>query len=513
MEYEDRHVVLVGRPNVGKSRLFNRILNKRISVVHDAPGVTRDVITAEYKDQFILMDTGGLGLVVEQKLEKIRDASEEAVHLALGVAQLILFVVDARTGAMPLDIEIAQKLRCAQKPVFLVINKIDGLATEAYIGEFRNLGFKDVKCVSAEHGQGMEELIHDIEVCLGPRIVPPVEDAEPHRISISFVGRPNVGKSSITNALLNSNRLIVSEIPGTTRDTIALDLDHTSHSGQVWPFRLHDTAGLRRKTHLDSAVEFFCSMRTKDAIAACDVVFLVLDAIEGITKQDKVIADEAIKAGSAMIILVNKWDHALEAFENGGSINNYTTEREFREAFEEALHKEFFFLPKTPVLFVSAKTKFSIERILRCAHDCHQRTGKKLSTGVLNRHLQASVESRPPRSLSSRRRFKLYYAVHVGTHPHRIRIFCNDAQLLEEPYKRYLLQKLYEHFDLHGCPIELEFTSKPPRPISESQPSKTPRPPSRGRHKGMGAMPPSRGVNKGGGGARPRVLRGGARGR
>lgn len=465
MEYEDRQVALVGRPNVGKSRLFNRILGKRISIVHDEPGVTRDVVTAQLEDRFVLMDTGGLGLAVEDKLSAIRDASEEAVDFALQAAQLILFVVDARAGCLPLDIEIAQRLRRGGKRVFLVINKIDDQAPEAYLGEFAALGFADQYCVSAQHGHNAQELIEAIEVALGPRVVSPPQEG-PERIAISFMGRPNVGKSSLTNALLNTDRLIVSEVAGTTRDTVALDLDYPSNTGKLWPFRLHDTAGLRHRTKQDSAIELFSSMRAQSALEASDVIFLVLDAMQGVTKQDKAVAGKALEAGRALIVLVNKWDYALEAFrertpedEETQGLQGYADERSFREAFEASVRRTLFFLPDSAIIFVSAKTRYSIERILRSAQECYHRLSKKLSTGVLNRHLHKWIDARPPHYVG-KRRFKLYYAVHTTVKPYTVRLFCNDVKLLDPTYERYLLQNLRHTFNLESCPIYFDLVGR-----------------------------------------------------
>lgn len=485
MNYEERHVALVGRPNVGKSQLFNKILGKRLSIVHDEPGVTRDVVTGELDGRFVLMDTGGLGLVVEKKLEAIRDASEEAVDFALRAAQLIFFVVDARAGCLPLDIEIAKRLRRGGKPIFLVINKIDDIAPEAYLGEFSRLGFKNVYCVSAQHGHNIANLIEAMEAALGPRVVEAPKEG-PDRIAISFMGRPNVGKSSIMNAILNTDRLIVSEVAGTTRDTIALDLDYASHSGKLWPFRLHDTAGLRSRPKQDTAVEYFSSVRTEAALQDSDIIFLVLDAMQGVTKQDKLVAGHALEVGRALIILVNKWDYALNLFEQREKnknkdltkledivslaaeqeegdmgVHGYEDERSFRAAFEESVRRELFFLPDATIVFISAKTKYSIDRILRSAQECHQRLSKQLPTGPLNRCLHKCIDRHTPHYVGNRR-FKLYYAVHTSVKPYTIRVFCNDTKLLEHTYERYLAQHLRTEFNLQGCPIVFDLVGRQP---------------------------------------------------
>jgi len=327
-----RTAAIVGRPNVGKSRLFNRLARKRISIVHDMPGVTRDVVSAEVKDGgYTLLDTGGLGLTGSDTPARITKASEEQVGFAIEAATVILFIIDAREGVTALDERIAQQLRRSKKPVVLVANKADsGEEKIAEVSEFFRLGFGKPFYISAEHGSGEAELRDAILAKLGP--VPPETDLDRERLSVCFVGRPNVGKSSLSNRLLNSDRLIVSDQPGTTRDAVELDFTYHSREGKPWPFRLIDTAGIRPATKLSSSVEYFSRLRSLEAIHHADVVFMVLDAMDGVTQQDQAIAGEIIKAAKPIVIVVNKWDLVHQAF-NQHLVDKFKTEREYRENY------------------------------------------------------------------------------------------------------------------------------------------------------------------------------------
>jgi GTP-binding protein len=319
MSVISRSVALVGRPNVGKSRLFNRLAGKRISIVHDQPGITRDLITTQLPAErggYLLMDTGGIGLAPGASSAAIIKASEEQVDFALAAAGMVLFVVDAHTGLTAADEHIAENLRATRKPTILVVNKADDARREnEATGEFARLGFKHVAYVSAEHGHGIDVLIQKILQTIGPMPAPEAPaEAVSERVKFALIGRPNVGKSSLGNALLKDKRLIVSEVPGTTRDAIAIDLDYTAPTGEKWPFTLLDTAGLRPRASVKTPVEYFSQNRSHEAIAESDVVFLVLDALEGVTRQDKVLAGEALEHGRGLVIVVNKWDLAQKRF-------------------------------------------------------------------------------------------------------------------------------------------------------------------------------------------------------
>lgn len=475
----ERSVALVGRPNVGKSRLFNALAGRRIAIVHDRPGVTRDVNTAEVDDDFLLLDTGGIGLVAEASEAVITEAVETQVDLAIRAAGVIALVLDAREGLTALDEEVAATLRRQGKPVILVANKIDDSVLEELADPFASLGLGDPVAVSAEHGRGLSDLHARIEQALGPK-PPSLTDetteeaaAKKRRVKLAFVGRPNVGKSSLGNALLKSERLVVSDIPGTTRDAVGLDLDYEAPNGEVWPFRLVDTAGLRRRGRVRDAVEYFSTLRSRDAMAEADVVFHVLDAREGVTTQDKGLAGDIREAGRPSIVVVNKWDHALDLWKEGEGLKGYETLEDFRKHFEKALRHEIFFLPDSPILFTSATQGFRVEELLKAARKLDAGLDVKLPTGRLNAVLHDLLERNKPRYMKGKP-FKIFYATQVGTRPLRLRCFCNRKAKLDEPYRRYLEKGIIEAFDLQGCPLFFEFVGKEKR--FSGQPKKRGRP-------------------------------------
>jgi GTP-binding protein len=452
-----RTVALVGRPNVGKSRLFNRLCGKRMSIVHDMPGVTRDLISTEVRDDYVLLDTGGIGMEIEMTSKKISVAAEEQVEFAIQAASVILFVVDAREGITALDEIVAQKLRRYGKEVLLVANKVDSDAEESTADEFSRLGLGEAHPVSAEHGRGMSDLNEAIEAKLGP--VPEGSSADKEkRIRISLLGRPNVGKSSIGNSLLKSNRLIVSDVPGTTRDSVELDLDYQHRDGELLKFRLADTAGLRMKRKVDSPVEYFSGVRTQHALERSDVVFLVIDALDGVTKQDQALAGEVLDAGRALVVVVNKWDLIIQRWEEA-PIDGYKNLKHFLKSYEESLRKEMFFLPDPPVLFVSAVTGFKIESMLETAASVQATLDLKLPTGRLNNLIQRLFEERPPKLIGTKR-FKVFYAVQVGSRPLKLRFYCNRVERLDPGYRRYLEKALIHEFLLSGCPVRFDLVGK-----------------------------------------------------
>ena len=407
-----RTVALVGRPNVGKSRLFNRLCGRRLSIVHDIPGVTRDLISAEVSDDYVLLDTGGIGMELEMTPKKISVAAEEQVEFAIQAALLILFVVDMRSGITSLDEIIAEKLRRYGKQVILVANKADTERDEEAADEFLRLGLGEPSAISAEHGRGLTELNEAIAASLGPAPEGSATNRDP-RIRIALIGRPNVGKSSIGNQLLHSNRLIVSDVPGTTRDSVELDLDYQHRDGELLQFRLADTAGLRMKRKVDSPVEYFSGVRTQHALERSDVVFLVIDAMDGVTKQDQALAGEVLDAGRALVIVVNKWDLILQRWEEEPVVG-YSNLKHFLKSYEASLRKEMFFLPDPPVLFVSATTGFQIESLLETAASVQATLDLKLPTGRLNNLIQRLFEERSPKLVGTKR-FKVFYVVQVGS--------------------------------------------------------------------------------------------------
>lgn len=457
-----RIVAIVGRPNVGKSRLFNRLARKRISIVHDQPGVTRDVISTEVAEgSYTLLDTGGLGYRGEDTPAALTKASEQQVEFALSAADLILFVVDGLTGISALDEKIAQLLRRAKKQVLLVVNKADFGDEKVALDEAYRLGFGEPLRVSAEHGRGEADLRAAIGAALGE---PPVQvdsggktAADP--LCVCFIGRPNVGKSSLSNRLLKSDRLIVSDVPGTTRDAIELPFDFVGRDGKKYPFRLIDTAGIKAAAKLASPVEYFSRLRSLDAVKNTDVVFIVLDALDGVTQQDKAIAGEAIKEGKPIVIVVNKWDLVQKAFREQGGFEPYKSERDYREKYESALFNRLFFTPGSPVIFVSAMSGYEVDRMLNAAVKLNRTLDKKLPTAKLNQLLGYLAERNPPPAIAGRR-FRIYYATQVSNRPFRIKLFCNREEKLTEQYRRYLEAGVVEEFGLQGCPIYFDLVGK-----------------------------------------------------
>ncbi|CAI8268881.1 MAG: GTPase Der [Puniceicoccaceae bacterium MED-G32] len=452
-----RTVALVGRPNVGKSRLFNRLCGRRLSIVHDMPGVTRDIISAEVDDDYMLLDTGGLGMELEMTPKQISNAAEDQVEFAILAAKVIFFIVDVRSGITALDEIVSEKLRRYGKSIILVANKVDSEEDEALAEEFSQLGLGAALTISAEHGRGIGPLRAKLADALGPK--PEVDSGKKEkRIQISLVGRPNVGKSSIGNALIESKRLIVSDVPGTTRDAVELDLNYQHKDGELLKFRLTDTAGLRMKRKVDSSVEYFSGVRTQHSIERSDVVFMVIDAMDGVTKQDQSLAGMIVDSGRAIILVVNKWDLVKKRWEEE-PIDGYKNLKHFLTSYEESLRKSLFFLPNPPVLFVSALENFKVETLLETAASVEPTLDLKLPTGQLNRVIQSLFESRAPK-LVGVKRFKVFYAVQTGSRPLRIRLFCNRVERLDPTYRRYLEKGLIHEFKLEGCPIWFDLVGK-----------------------------------------------------
>jgi GTP-binding protein len=454
-----RAVAIVGRPNVGKSRLFNRLVGRRISIVHDQPGVTRDLITAEVDEgRYTLMDTGGIGLYKAELTPKVvADAVEEQVGFALAAASLVLLVVDATEGCTPLDLEVAAQLRQAGKRVVVVANKADTEERDGLYGEFFALGFGEPVLTSAEHGRGIPQLVARIQAVLGPAPLPERDDG-PRAIRLALAGRPNVGKSSLGNRLLGGSRLIVSEIAGTTRDPVRSRLSRAKADGSKATFVLVDTAG-RRTANKRDTLDFFSQTRADEILAETDVVFLVLDAGQGVTRIDKQLAGELALLGCGIVIVVNKWDLAKQAFREE-NIDGFEDEEEFRAKFRTAVRRELFFLPDPPLLFVSAKTGLRAEDMLDAAEGVFRRAGTAIPTGRINRVIQDLMTKRPPRMVSGKR-FKCYYVTQVSKRPIRFRLFCNSEERLEDAYQRFLVKGVHEEFDLAGVPVFLDIVGKP----------------------------------------------------
>ena len=428
-----------------------------MSIVHDMPGVTRDLISTEVRDDYVLLDTGGIGMEIEMTSKKISVAAEEQVEFAIQAASVILFVVDAREGITNLDEIVAEKLRRYGKDVLLVTNKVDLEENEELADEFIRLGLGQPLSVSAEHGRGITDLEAVIDEKLGPK--PQGSEADKmDRIRISLLGRPNVGKSSIGNRLLKSTRLIVSDVPGTTRDSVELDLDYQHKDDELLKFRLADTAGLRMKRKVDNPVEYFSTVRTQAALERSDVAILVIDAVDGVTKQDQALAGDILDAGRALVIVVNKWDLIIDRWTHD-PIDGFKNLKHFLKSYEESLRKEMFFLPNPPVLFVSAVTGFEIESMLNAAASIQATLDMKLPTGKLNNLIEKLFEARAPKIVGTKR-FKVFYAVQTGSRPLRIRFFCNRVERLDPGYRRYLEKAIIHEFRLSGCPVRFDLVGK-----------------------------------------------------
>ncbi len=462
-------MALVGRPNVGKSRLFNRLLGKRVSIVHDQPGVTRDIVVEKLSDKTLLMDTGGMGATPEMTQKVIADATNQQAEFAIVAADVIIFVVDSQAGLTPLDEEIAQLLRSSGKHVILAVNKVDLPMHAERADEFHRLGFKDTVEVSAEHGYGMENLIGLIERDCGDISAPPSDDAA-ERVKISVAGRPNVGKSSILNRLLGENRLIVSDVAGTTRDSVKCDIDAPLKNGEVMKFRLYDTAGLRVKRKTNTSLDYLSSLRTRKAIESSDVVLLVVDAMEGVSELDKRLAGEIIENGASLIVVVNKWDYATETFAKE-PLRGYKDIREFGAAFDAAVRKELYAIGDSPIYFVSAKDDKGVDKLLEAAWRMYQKMNMSVPTSKLNSCIKKLLDENPPKYVSGKR-FKAYYSVKISSRPYTIRMYCNRADVLSESYRRYLTNGIREKLNLGGVAIKLETVGKVSQTLQERMENK-----------------------------------------
>jgi GTP-binding protein len=473
-------IAIVGRPNVGKSALFNRIVGRRIAIVHDQPGVTRDRVMAEAEWRgrpFTLVDTGGIGLLRREKAtDVITKAAIEQVTLALDAANVIILVVNVQEGIVPLDREVAQRLRASGKPILLAVNKVDTEKAEPGVAEFTNLGFGKILPVTAIHGEGIEALM-DAAVGLLPvhALEPVIENPEgepaeaagdlkkSEPLKLAIVGRPNVGKSSIINKLTKSDRVIVSPIPGTTRDSVDVPFE-VETEGVRQKYILIDTAGMRKARSVNDSIEFFSVKRSEDSIARCDIAIMVIDAEEGITEQDKKIADKIVEERRACIVVINKWDLIDQAVRtareeeierrNKGTAkrgpNVMTTLSEFGEWVQEKL----FFLDYAPVIFTSAKSGFQLERLLEAVRYVAAQLQQKVPTAILNRTLQDAVERRQPIS-SAGHRLKFFYATQVRQAPPTFLLFVNRDELFSTQYKKYLADSLRTAFGYEGCPVVL----------------------------------------------------------
>jgi GTP-binding protein len=442
------NVAIVGRPNVGKSELFNRLVGRKIAIVHDQPGVTRDRISAictRGARPFLLWDTGGVGGAGESELSaQVRHAVEKAIH----DSDLLLFLVDAKDGFSPLDQELARMLRKSQKPVVLVINKIDTEKHENLAIDFATMGFSESVSISAAHGRGISELIHTIDQLLpsfpvASEIKPQTSNLKP--LAIAIIGRPNVGKSSLINSVVRSERAIVSELPGTTRDAVDI-----SYQGDGQEFLFIDTAGIRRRGKHSSSVEVFSVMRAERSIRRADLCVLIVDLTIGVTAQDKRIAGLIQKARKAALVVLNKWD----------LIKPRRNEKKMMAQLIDETRASLFFLDYAPVLAASALTGEKIDKLFVFIEKIRRAAHERIGTGILNRLLRSALAANPPPMISGRR-LKLFYAAQASGNleavlePPEFALFVNEPRLLSETYRRYLEARIRKAQPYPGLPIIL----------------------------------------------------------
>lgn len=428
-------VAIVGRPNVGKSTLVNRLVGTRKSIVDDLPGVTRDRIYFDVEWQnkhFTVIDTGG---IIPGDEDEIMLNIFTQAQIACDEADSIIFVVDGKDGINPIDFDIANVLRRSEKPVFLAVNKIDSPVLINNIADFYELALGEPVALSALHGDGgvgdlLDKVTKDFEYSEA--------EVENDIIKIAIVGKPNAGKSSIVNALLGEDRVIVSNISGTTRDSID---SKVKYEGQE--FLLIDTAGIRKKARVEWGVEKFAVDRAIRSIRGCDVAVLVIDALEGLSDQDKKIAQTIIDSGRAMILAVNKWD-LVEGKEKENSPQKY----------EKMLKQEAPFLDYIPKIFISAVTKQRLVSIYKQAIEVHKEWTKRVSTSVLNKIISEAIAMNPPNSKRGKR-LKVLYTTQVKAEPPTFVMFVNNGELLVDSYRRYLEKRLREAFGFFGTPIKL----------------------------------------------------------
>jgi GTPase len=451
------NVAIVGRPNVGKSALFNRLAKRRIAIVHDQPGITRDRISAKVQAKgktFTLWDTGGIIGAGETQLSRdVRAAAERAV----AESALILFLVDAQDGLNPMDQELARFLRKMRKPVLLVVNKIDDAKHENLANEFAALGFENIFSTSAAHGRGIAELTDAITKAL-PETFQTLNNVSPARtptsqpLKIAIVGRPNAGKSSLINALLGDRHAIVSELPGTTRDAFDIECER---KGQRCVFI--DTAGIRARSKHSTSVEIFSVMRAEKTIERADLCLLIIDAADGVRAQDCRIAGLIQKAHKPCVIVLNKWDLVRRG-------------RKSRDAMAQLIttaRAELFFLGYAPVLVTSALTGEYAERILQLIGKVRRAARVHIGTGQLNRLLQSAFASNPP-PMTGGKRLKLFYAAQASADEQRILptpefvLFVNSPRLLRPPFTRFLEAKIREVESYPGLPIQLTLRARAP---------------------------------------------------
>ena len=427
-------IAIVGRPNVGKSLLFNKLAGARISIVEDVPGVTRDRLyaDAEWRGRtFTMVDTGGIEPNTDNELLLFM---REQARIAIDTADVIVLVTDIRTGVTAADMDVANMLLKSRKNVVLAVNKVDSVGpVDADFYEFYNLGLGEPIAVSAVHGHGTGDLL---DACF--QYFPP-EEEEPEEedlVKVAIIGRPNVGKSSLLNQILGEERVIVSDVAGTTRDAV----DSYFENGQG-KYLFIDTAGLRRKSRVDDRIEKFSAMRSRNAVERADVCLILLDAREGVTEQDTKVAGLAHDSGKACILVVNKWDLVDK--------DTKTMDKQRQD-----IRRDLSFMPYAPIVFISALTGQRVPRLFELINYVNEQSAMRISTGMLNSVLgDATARVQPPTDKG--RRLKLYYMTQTGVRPPTFLIFCNDRELFHFSYQRYIENQLRGTFGLEGTPLRL----------------------------------------------------------
>jgi GTP-binding protein len=429
-------VALVGRPNVGKSTLFNALTRTRDALVHDEPGVTRDrnygVCRLDEARPFVLVDTGGIAGVDEG----LAGATAKQSRAAAEEADLILFIVDGREGASTIDDDILAWLRKVAKPTFLVVNKTDGIDVQAALGEFARYGIKDVLGVSSAHRQGIDVLLAQVLAQLPVDGDTEILDNDPERVRVAFVGRPNVGKSTLVNRILGEERMIASDVPGTTRDSIAVDLDRDGRK-----YRLIDTAGLRRRGKVEEAIEKFSVVKTLQAIEHCQVAVIMLDAGEGVTDQDATVLGAVLDAGRALVIAINKWDGQ----------SDYA-----RQQAESLLARKLGLVDWAESVRISALHGSGLRELFKAIHRAHASATKQFSTAEVTKALEIAYETNPPPVVRGHVA-KLRFAHPGGANPPTFIVHGNRLRTLSDTYRRYLENFFRKRFKLVGTPVRFVF--------------------------------------------------------
>ena len=432
-------VAIVGRPNVGKSTLFNRLAGGRTAIVEDTPGVTRDRIyrDAEWLGRaYTLVDTGGIDF--SSKDDTILGQVRKQVRLAIGEADVILFVVDGRSGLTADDENLAEELRRARKKVILVVNKIEDFTNKEALYDFYRLGLGEPIAVSAAHGLNTGDLADLMAGCFPPQ---EEEEYEPDVIKIAVVGRPNVGKSSLVNILLGQERVIVSDVPGTTRDAI-----DTPFVRENQRYVLIDTAGMRRRGNIEEPTERYSVIRALRAVDRSDVVLLVIEGPEGVTEQDKKIAGYVHEAGKGTVIVVNKWDLVEK-------------DEKTMPRYEKSIRSELAFMQYAPTLFVSALTKQRVVKIIDLVNFVAEQQSHRINTSVLNEVISDAVQLNPPPS-DKGKRLKIMYCTQVGIKPPHFVIFVNEPDLMHFSYRRYIENVIRENFGFAGTPLRFSIKER-----------------------------------------------------